>query len=95
MSYAADTIPVLRCFQRPVVTRREAEVQKLVAQGHQVRTIAERLGISAKTVESHKENLKLKLKCTTSDFPLVAVRLGLVRVEVTGELRGAYPDLCE
>ena len=92
MPYASNTLPTIG-RRRPVITRREAEVLKLVAQGSQARAIAGRLGISPKTVDSHKE--ALKLKCAAGDFPLVAVRLGLVRVEVTGELREAYPDLCD
>lgn len=43
------------------LSRREEEVLREIAGGKPVRDIARRLGISPKTVERHKENLKLKL----------------------------------
>lgn len=48
---------------RPVesLTRREREVCRLVATGHTNRDIARCLGISAKTVETHRKNVMAKL----------------------------------
>ncbi len=43
------------------LSRREEEILREIAEGRPVRKIAERLGISTKTVERHKENLKTKL----------------------------------
>ncbi len=43
------------------LSRREMEVFIWIAQGLPVRNIAPRLGISVKTVESHRENIKHKL----------------------------------
>lgn len=45
------------------LTAREEEVLALLGQGLRLAEIAERLGISVKTVESHLENLKEKLGC--------------------------------
>ena len=44
-----------------VLTDRELEVFRLIGQGNSTRKIAERLGRSVKTIESHRENLKQKL----------------------------------
>lgn len=43
------------------LTPREREVLQLLAQGLRAREIAERLGISQKTVEAHKANIYTKL----------------------------------
>lgn len=43
------------------LTRREREVYDLLARGRRNRHIAAKLGISVKTVETHKEHLKQKL----------------------------------
>jgi two-component system, NarL family, response regulator NreC len=44
-----------------ILTPREREVIKLLAEGNSVRKAAEMLGLSAKTVEAHKFNLMRKL----------------------------------
>jgi DNA-binding NarL/FixJ family response regulator len=44
-----------------ILTPREREVIKLLAEGNSVRQTAELLGLSAKTVEAHKFNLMRKL----------------------------------
>jgi DNA-binding CsgD family transcriptional regulator len=51
-----------RSEDRPAaLTRRELEIAELVAEGWTNREIAERLFISARTVESHLDHLKAKL----------------------------------
>lgn len=45
----------------PVATDREAHVLRLMATGHSNKEIADRLGISVKTVEVHKANAMKKL----------------------------------
>jgi DNA-binding NarL/FixJ family response regulator len=45
------------------LTAREEEILGLLAQGLRLAEIAEKLGISPKTVESHLEHLKEKLRC--------------------------------
>ncbi|PYX88682.1 MAG: DNA-binding response regulator [Acidobacteria bacterium] len=44
-----------------ILTPREREVIKLLAEGNSVRKVADLLGLSAKTVEAHKFNLMRKL----------------------------------
>ena len=51
---------------RAVLTPREDEVVKLIAEGHSSREIAEVLTISVKTVERHRENVLQKLGCGTA-----------------------------
>ncbi len=46
---------------RTTLTPREREVMKLLAEGNSVRQTAGRLGVSVKTVETHKFNLMRKL----------------------------------
>jgi len=48
-------------IKRSVVSDREAEVLRLMAIGHSNKEIADRLGISVKTVEVHKTNAMRKL----------------------------------
>lgn len=49
-----------------VLTDRELEVFQLLGQGLTVRQVAERLFVSAKTVEAHREHIKQKLNFKTS-----------------------------
>jgi len=46
---------------KTILTPREREVMKLLAEGHSVRQAASQLGVSIKTVEAHKLNLMRKL----------------------------------
>lgn len=58
---------------------REFEVLRLLAQGHAVRTVAERLGVSVKTVANQQTVIRQKLGAETPLQLLhAAVRLGLV-----------------
>ena len=47
--------------QAAILTRRELEVLKLIAEGNSVKEIAQQLGLSTKTVDTHKFNLLRKL----------------------------------
>lgn len=63
----------------PLLSPRELEVLKLIAEGHSTREIAEMLVISTKTVEGHRARLAEKLG--TSDrvaLARYAIRTGLV-----------------
>lgn len=44
-----------------LLTERERQVLQLIAEGHSTRTIATKLGVSAKTVGSHREHVMAKL----------------------------------
>jgi DNA-binding NarL/FixJ family response regulator len=66
---------------KDVLTRRELEVLKLVAEGHSSREIAAQLTISLKTVERHRSNLLAKLGVTDRvQLARHAIRRGLVDV---------------
>ena len=62
-----------------VLTPRELEVLKLVAEGHTNRAIAQRLFISVKTVEKHRASLMAKLDLHTPQaLTAYALEKGLV-----------------
>jgi DNA-binding NarL/FixJ family response regulator len=62
-----------------VLTSREDEVVKLIAEGHSSKEIAQRLTISVKTVERHRSNIldKLGMRDRT-ELTRYAIRVGLV-----------------
>jgi DNA-binding NarL/FixJ family response regulator len=62
-----------------VLTSREDEVVKLIAEGHSSKDIAERLTISIKTVERHRANILEKLGMRDrTELTRYAIRVGLV-----------------
>jgi len=68
------------------LTARERQVLGLLAQGFSNRQIATRLGLSARTVETHIGNLYQKLDVRTRVQALYqAARLGLVDLDMTSE----------
>lgn len=64
---------------RAVLTAREDEVVKLIAEGHSSREIARLLTISVRTVERHRENIlgKLGMRDRT-ELTRYAIRVGLI-----------------
>ncbi|MFJ9737147.1 response regulator [Streptomyces sp. NPDC101166] len=63
-----------------VLTAREEEVLKLVAEGHSSKEIAEMLFISIKTVHRHRENLLHKLGMRDRlELTRYAIRAGLIQ----------------
>jgi DNA-binding NarL/FixJ family response regulator len=64
------------------LSTREAEVLRAVAEGHTNRAIAERLGLSVKTVEAHRANAMEKLE--------LSARADIVRI---ARLRGWLDEL--
>lgn len=56
---------------RPELSARELEVLRLVAAGRSTREIADHLNRSVKTIETHKQSLKVKLD---ADSPAMLVR---------------------
>lgn len=57
--------------ERPELSARELEVLRLVAAGRSTREIADHLNRSVKTIETHKQSLKVKLD---ADSPAMLVR---------------------
>jgi RNA polymerase sigma factor (sigma-70 family) len=63
------------------LSAREKEVFPLLADGLSAREISERLGISPKTVESHKYNIMEKLKVTSvTELTKIALRKNLIKL---------------
>jgi len=60
---------------RELLTPKETEVLRLVALGHLNKEIADQLGVSIRTVETHRFNLRKKL-----DLADTAIQAGLVKV---------------
>jgi DNA-binding NarL/FixJ family response regulator len=62
-----------------LLTPREEEIVKLIAEGHSSREIADTLVISAKTVDRHRANILQKLDMHDRlDLTRFAIRVGLV-----------------
>jgi len=65
------------------LTARETEVLKLVAEGNANKQTADKLGISIKTVEKHRQNVMEKLRVhDTAGLTRYAVQAGLVEAPV-------------
>lgn len=66
----------------PRLTAREREVLQLIAEGHTTHSIADRLGISVKTVEAHRQHIMDKLQIhSIAELTKYAVREGLTALE--------------
>jgi DNA-binding NarL/FixJ family response regulator len=64
------------------LTRREREVLRLLGQGATSKEIAQKLGISPKTAQAHRENLKQKLNLrTTAEMVRYAIKHKIVRLD--------------
>jgi len=62
-----------------LLTRREREVLRLIGQGATSKEVAQRLGISPKTAQVHRDNLKQKLNLrTTADLVRYALKHRIV-----------------
>lgn len=69
------------------LSAREREVLQLIAEGYTNRAIAERLFISVKTVEAHKEHIVQKLGVRGSaELIRYAIRKGLIFVETDTDI---------
>lgn len=65
-----------------VLTPREQEVLRLIAEGNTNQDIADILGLSRKTVESHRGNIMRKLQLRdVTDLVKYAIREGIVRLQ--------------
>ena len=64
------------------LTNREREVLQMVAEGHSSTEIADRLTISARTVETHRSNLMRKLSLSNqTELIRYAIRKGILPLE--------------
>lgn len=65
-----------------ILTLREQEITRLIAEGHSIKTIAERLFISRKTVENHRANIYAKLGVhSTIELVRQAAKLGIIDLD--------------
>jgi len=63
----------------PVITRRECEILKLIADGFTNQEIADKLFISTSTVDSHRKNLLIKFDAkNTAALVKIAMEKGLI-----------------
>lgn len=68
-----------RAGHRTKLTPRQTEVLKLIAQGKTMKKIANELGISTRTAESHKYEIMADLGLnTTAELIQYAIKLGLI-----------------
>jgi DNA-binding NarL/FixJ family response regulator len=49
-----------------LLSDRELQILRLIGEGNATRTIADQLGLSAKTIDAHREHIKAKLKLANS-----------------------------
>ena len=72
-----------------LLTLREREVLQLICEGKAVKEMAAILGISQKTVESHRQRITAKLKMTqTAELVRYAVRCGMITACASLTLNG-------
>jgi DNA-binding NarL/FixJ family response regulator len=65
--------------RRGALTNRQREILRMIAEGNTTQQIAERLGLSPKTVETHRYALMKKLGATDiASLTRFAVEIGLV-----------------
>ena len=90
-SYLASEISqqaVLRYLKDPraflaELTARQAEVLKMIAEGHATKEIAQRLNISVKTVETHRAQIMDRLNIhDIAGLVRYALRVGLVKLDL-------------
>lgn len=77
----AASITEALAVRRPLhrLTDRQVQVLRLVAEGHRTRDIAEQLGLSVKTVESHRGEIMKRLKMhDVVSLVRYSMRVGLV-----------------
>lgn len=69
-------------LDQALLTKREREVLRLMAQGWRTKEIAETLDISAKTVETYRARIMMKLRIDTlAGLVRFAIRAGIAPVE--------------
>jgi DNA-binding NarL/FixJ family response regulator len=67
---------------RSPLTQREREILQLLAEGSTTKEIASHLGVSVKTVETHRRNMMQKLNMrSVAELTKYAIREGLISVD--------------
>jgi DNA-binding NarL/FixJ family response regulator len=67
---------------RPVLTDREQQVLRLIAEGKTTRQIAGSLGCTVKTAETHRTNFMRKLNLhSVTEVVLYAIRNGIIQID--------------
>jgi two-component system, NarL family, nitrate/nitrite response regulator NarL len=70
-------------FTADILTDREREVLKMIADGATSKEIGYELGISYKTVDAHRENIKKKLRANSiAHLTRYAIMFNLVKPEI-------------
>lgn len=65
------------------LSSREKEVLQLLTEGKNAREVADRLGVSIKTVQTHRRNIMEKLDLhNLADLTKYAIRIGLISIDV-------------
>lgn len=73
--------PELKMPDHQILTKRELEVIKLVSDGYRIKSIADTLFISQRTVETHKKNIHIKLKLdSTAELVKYAIKNKIVEL---------------
>lgn len=66
-------------FRLHALTDRQIQILKLVAEGHRTREVAKRLGLSIKTIESHRSEIMKRLRIhDVVSLVRFAIRVGLI-----------------
>ncbi len=74
--------PAERIAGKDILTRREREVMRLIAEGSTMKEIAARLNISPKTAQVHRDNLKDKLNLrSTAAIVRYAIQRKMSRID--------------
>jgi len=70
-------------FAQPIISDREREVLQLLAEGNSVKETAFKLGVSAKTIETHRRHIMEKLQINnSSELVKYALREGLITLDL-------------
>lgn len=71
-----------RAVATEILSQREREVLQLIAEGYSTKEAADKLGVSTKTIESHRKNLMEKMDChSIAELTKIAIREGLTSLE--------------
>ena len=82
LNYRQQSVPVKETEDKDVLTDREREILKLVAEGRSSQEIADMLNLSKKTVTVHRTNIMTKLGIhNRSNLIKYAIKHGLVELD--------------